>query len=134
MAFAKTDQNTFVVRVSNPEPQTIGCQMIPGGTTTDTDGTVHVTSWIREVAVLIPKVMVVEQRGHGSRPEVPVNSSEVLYNGNFHFESKSVSFEAMRINEANMWRIVKTVTIKALYVNGSYIAGKKTFETGDDTI
>ena len=126
----------FKVKEVACEPQTVGAQLVPASTSTDANGKVNVLSWAREIAVLRSRIMIVEARGY-TRSEADAittnGSSSVLYNGKFAFEERSVSYEKQRVNEADMWRITKIVTIKALYVNGQFIAGKTSFNAGDET-
>lgn len=125
------DNSVVKVRISKPAPVSIGCEIVP---TAYSGG--RPIAWGRYVAGLVCKEMTVEKRGFLSAPDMTsyTNSTSVGYSGNYHFEEKTISFEAQRINEADMWRIVKTVTIAALYVNGSFVAGKTAFDQGDDTI
>jgi hypothetical protein len=129
--------DVFKIKETDNEPQTIGAQLLPAATTTDTDGNTVVSSWRREIAVLKSRTMVVQGRGYTREDADAIatnGSSTVLYNGNFHFDSRTVVYDKSRINEADMWRITKTVTITALYVNGVYIAGNTLFATGDEAI
>jgi hypothetical protein len=102
--------------------------------------------WRTFVGKLHTKIMTVEARGYESNTKVPdlTGSSKTLTaretddNGNIvstdSFDEKTVTFDSQRINEADFWRITKTVTIRALYSNGVYIAGKTAFDAGDDSI
>lgn len=113
---------SFVVSESAPEPITVGVERVPLVIVNGVP-----TSWQTNIAILVPRVRVTETRGYDSKPNVPANSSTVLTNGNFHFESSKIAYEARRINEAGMWRLIETHTIQALYVNGTYIAGNTSF-------
>lgn len=113
---------TFVVSESAPDPITVGVERVPLVIVNGVP-----TSWQTNIAILVPKVRVTETRGYTSKPDVPGNSSTVLTNGNFHFESSKIAYEARRINEADMWRLIRTETIQALYVNDRYIAGNISF-------
>lgn len=118
------ETESLIISDTAPEPITIGVEKVPNMIVNGVP-----TSWRTEIAVLVPRVRVTETRGYLSRPTVPANSSSVLTNasGTFHFEQEKIAYEARRINEADMWRLVKTHTIQALYVNGEFVAGKTSF-------
>ena len=136
----------FKVKISSPEPETHFIKNIPALIVTDKDGNKSVMGWRTFVGKLRVKIMTVEGRGYASESELPSmqDSSDTLIanetdeNGNIistdSFEQKTVSYDSQRINEANFWRVTKTVTIRALYSNGKYIAGKTAFDSGDDSI
>ena len=136
----------FKVKISSPEPETHFIKNVPTLTVTDKDGNKTIMGWRTFVGKLHTKIMTVEARGYASEAEVPdlTGSSKTLTatdtdeNGNIvstdSFDEKTVTFDAQRINEADFWRITKTVTIRALYSNGVYIAGKTAFDAGDDSI
>lgn len=136
----------FKVKISSPEPETHFIKNIPALIVTDKDGNEKVMGYRTYVGKIHSKIMTIEARGYSSENELPTmnNSSDTLIanetdeNGNIvstdSFEQKTVSYDAPRINEANFWRVTKTVTIRALYSNGKYIAGKTAFDSGDDSI
>ncbi len=136
----------FKVKISSPEPETHFIKNVPSLIVTDKDGNKSVMGWRTFVGKLHTKIMTVEGRGYASESELPgmQDSSDTLIanetdeNGNIvstdSFEQKTVSYDAQRINEANFWRVTKTVTIRALYSNGVYIAGKTSFDAGDDSL
>lgn len=136
----------FKVKISSPEPETHFIKNIPTLIVTDKDGNKSVMGWRTFVGKLRVKIMTVEGRGYASESDLPdtQDSSDTLIanetdgNGNIvstdSFEQKTVSYDAQRINEANFWRVTKTVTIRALYSNGVFVAGKTNFDAGDDAI
>lgn len=137
---------SFIVKISIPEPETHFIKNVPALTITDEDGNKTVMGWRTFVGKLHTKIMTVEGRGFGSYENLPnmsgsadtLTSNTTDDDGNIvstdSFDQKTVSYDAPRINEANMWRVTKTVTIRALYSNGVFIAGKTTFDNGDDTL
>lgn len=136
----------FKVKISSPEPETHFIKHVPALIVTDKDGNETVMGYRTYVGKLHTKIMTVEARGYSSENELPTmnNSSDTLIanetdeNGNIvstdSFEQKTVSYDAQRINEANFWRVTKTVTIRALYSNGKYVAGKTAFDSEDDSL
>lgn len=136
----------FKVKISSPEPETHFIKNVPSLIVTDKDGNKSVMGWRTFVGKLHTKIMTVEARGYASKDEVPdltgssktLTATETDDNGNIvstdSFDEKTVTFDSQRINEADFWRITKTVTIRALYSNGVYIAGKTAFDDGDDSI
>ena len=136
----------FKVKISVPEPQTHFIKNVPSLIVTDKDGNTTVMGWRTLVGKLHTRIMTVEARGYASDGELPamagysktLTAYETDNNGNIistdSFDEKTVAFEAPRINEANMWRVTKTVTIRALYTNGNYVAGKTNFDAGDDAL
>ena len=136
----------FKVKISSPEPETHFIKNIPALIVTDKDGNEKVMGYRTYVGKIRSKIMTVEGRGYASESELPnmQDSSDTLTayetddNGNIvstdSLDQKTVSYDAQRINEANFWRVTKTVTIRALYSNGKYIAGKTAFDSGDDSI
>lgn len=136
----------FKVKISVPEPQTHFIKDVPKTTVTDKDGNKTVLGWRTLIGKLHTRIMTVEARGYASDGELPVmvgdsktlTANETDDDGNIvstdSFDEKTVVFEASRINEANMWRVTKTVTIRALYTNGNYVAGKTDFDAGDEAI
>lgn len=137
---------SFIVKISIPEPETHFIKNVPALTITDEDGNKTVMGWRTFVGKLHTKIMTVEGRGFGSYENLPnmsgsadtLTSNMTDDDGNIvstdSFDQKTVSYDAPRINEANMWRVTKTVTIRALYSNGVFIAGKTAFDSGDDTL
>lgn len=124
----------FKVKEGGQEPQIAFDVNTKTPHMTDVNG--NVTSWHyrRFLGDLHVKQLVIEGRGY-TRDDHPESMSEITYgewrvtskddNGDDDvvvsegsFASKSVVVESHRINEADMWRATKTVTIKALYVNG----------------
>ena len=136
----------FKVKRSSPEPETHFIKNVPSLIVTDKDGNKTIMGWRTFIGKLHAKIMTVESRGYASEDDVPkkegssktITTNEIDGNGNIvstdSFEEKTVTYEAQRINEANMWRLVKTVTIRALYSNGVFLAGKTDFDGGDDSI
>lgn len=135
----------FKVNIAEPEPETHFIKNIPAMIVTDKDGNQTIMGYRTFVGKLHSKIMTVEGRGYTSDnlPETTNSSSTLTSNttdekGNIvsteSFEQKTVSYNKQRINEADMWRVTKIVTIRALYSNGVYIAGKTSFDPGDDTI
>ncbi len=136
----------FKVKISSPEPETHFIKNIPSLIVTDKDGNEKVMGYRTYVGKIHSKIMTIEGRGYAAESELPSmqGSSDTLIanetdeNGNIvstdSFEQKTVSYDAPRINEANFWRVTKTVTIRALYSNGKYIAGKTDFDIGDNSI
>jgi hypothetical protein len=136
----------FKVKISSPEPETHFIKNVPTLIVTDKNGNKSVMGWRTFVGKLHTKIMTVEARGYESNVAVPnltgssttLTATEVDGNGNIvstdSFDEKTVTFDSQRINEADFWRITKTVTIRALYSNGKYIAGKTTFDAGDSSI
>lgn len=116
-----------------------------------TDENGNVTSWRFHhfVGDLHTKTLVVEGRGYSAEnhPEAfsqvttrgwnitqKDDAGEMVVVTEGSFAAKSVVVESHRINDAGMWRATKTVTIKALYVNGEKVEGISNFDTGDYTI
>lgn len=136
----------FKVKISSPEPETHFIKHVPALIVTDKDGNETVMGYRTYVGKLHTKIMTVEARGYASESELPERngfshtliSNDLDENGNIvstdSFEDKTITYDAQRINEANFWRITKTVTIRALYSNGKYIAGKTAFDSGDDSL
>ena len=136
----------FKVKISVPEPQTHFIKNVPSLIVTDKDGNKTVMGWRTLVGKLHTRIMTVEARGYASDGELPamagysktLTANETDNNGNIvstdSFDEKTITFDAQRINEADFWRVTKTVTIRALYSNGVYIAGKTAFDDGDDSI
>jgi hypothetical protein len=116
---------------------------------TDENGNVISWNFHHFVGDLHTKTLVVEGRGYSAENH-PEASSQVTTKGwkitqkddagemvavtEGSFAAKSVVVESHRINDAGMWRATKTVTIKALYVNGVMVEGISDFDTGDYTI
>lgn len=136
----------FKVKISSPEPETHFIKNVPSLIVTDKDGNKSVMGWRTFVGKLHTKIMTVEARGYESNEAVPsftgssktLTATETDGNGNIvstdSFDEKTVTFDSQRINEADFWRITKTVTIRALYSNGEFLAGKIAFDAGDDSI
>ena len=136
----------FKVKISSPEPETHFIKNVPSLIVTDKDGNKSVMGWRTYVGKLHTKIMTVEARGYESNETVPnfTGSSKTLTatetDGDCNlvstdsFDEKTVTFDAQRINEADFWRITKTVTIRALYSNGKFLAGKIAFDAGDNSI
>lgn len=136
----------FKVKISSPEPETHFIKHVPALIVTDKDGNETVMGYRTYVGKLHTKIMTVEARGYASESELPEEngSSHTLISNNLDengnivstdsFEDKTITYDAQRINEANFWRITKTVTIRALYSNGVFVAGKTNFDDGDDAI
>ena len=136
----------FKVKISSPEPETHFIKHVPALIVTDKDGNETVMGYRTYVGKLHTKIMTVEARGYASESELPEEngSSHTLISNNLDengnivstdsFEDKTITYDAQRINEANFWGITKTVTIRALYSNGVFVAGKTNFDDGDDAI
>lgn len=136
----------FKVKISSPEPETHFIKHVPALIVTDKDGNETVMGYRTYVGKLHTKIMIVEARGYASNTEVPdftssartLTANNLDENGNIvstdSFEEKTVSYDTQRINEADFWRVTKTVTIRALYSNGVFVAGKTNFDNGDDAI
>ncbi len=144
MASTSGGKISVVLREAALEPQQL--YHVQTKTPHMTDASGNVTSWYCNwfLGVLHVKQLVVEGRGY-NRNNLPsltgssstkgwaiTQSGEIVANGTF--EEKSVSIEASRHNEAGMWRVRKTVTIKALYENGKKVDGLESFAEGDYTI
>lgn len=141
MASNSGGQISVILREAAQDPQQLYHVQTKTPHTTDASG--NVTSWNYHLflGVLHVKQLVVEGRGYhrSNLPELTSSSStkgwtitqngEVVAQGTF--EEKSVAIEASRHNEAGMWRVRKTVTIKALYENGVKVAGLEAFATED---
>jgi hypothetical protein len=138
------ETESFMIKESASDPQQLYHIMVKTPTATNSEG--EVTSWdIRWfLGDLHVKQLVVEGRGY-TRDTLPaLNDSsstkgwDILQAGKVvsqgTFEEKTVSYEKNRINEADMFRVTKTVTIKALYENGKFAVGKTAFDAEDYTI
>lgn len=148
MAISHVDPISVKIREGASEPQ----QAFDVTTKTAhmTDATGNVTSWHYRhfVGDLHTKTLVVEGRGYhaGNLPalgssvdtrgwNITDGDGEIATEGSF--PAKTVVIEAHRINEAGMWRVTKTVTIKVLYVNGKKatdndgVVGVENFDAGD---
>lgn len=146
----------FKVREGAQEPQTAFDVVVKTPHMKDSDG--NVTSWNYRhfLGDLHVKQLVIEGRGY-TGDNHPQSYSAVTTKGwaitskdeegedlvvtEGSFSAKTVVVEAHRINEADMWRATKTVTIKALYVNGELakntdgtVVGVTGFAEGDYTI
>ena len=135
---------SFMIKESASDPQQLYHVMTKTPYVTNEAG--EVTSWTYHwfLGILHVRQLVVEGRGY-TRDDLPAledSSStkgwDILQGGvvvaQGTFEEKTVSYEKHRINEADMFRVTKTVTIKALYENGKFAAGKTSFDAGDYTI
>ena len=144
MASTSGGKVSVILREAALEPQQLYHVHTQTPQMTDVNG--NVVSWYHNwfLGVLHVKQLVVEGRGY-NRNNLPsltgssstkgwaiTQSGEIVANGTF--EEKSISIEASRHNEAGMWRVRKTVTIKALYENGKKVDGLESFAEGDYTI
>lgn len=144
MASNSGGQISVILREAAQDPQQLYHVQTKTPHTTDASGNVISWNYHWFLGVLHVKQLVVEGRGY-NRNNLPsltsssstkgwtiTQSGEVVAQGTF--EEKSVAIEASRHNEAGMWRVRKTVTIKALYENGVKVAGIETFASGDYAI
>lgn len=157
MASTSGGQISVVLKEGATEPQTAFDVMTKTPYITDSDG--NVTSWHHQhwLGVLHTKQLIVEGRGYyrGNLPTIGSSCTTegwsilgkddsgeenvIVSEGSFH--PRMVVIDGRRINEAGMWRITKTVTLKSLYINGerakkpdgSYL-GDESFLEGDYTI
>lgn len=141
MASNSGGQISLLVREAALDPQQLYHVMVKSPYMTNNAG--QVVSWHYHwfLGILHIRQLVIEGRGYyaGNLPSLTGSSStkswDISQNGEIvsqgTFEEKSVSTEAFRTNEAGMFRVRKTVTIKALYENGNYAAGQTDFDSGD---
>lgn len=135
---------SFMIKESAPEPQELYHVLVKTPRITNEAG--EVTSWYYHWyhGKLHIKQLIVEGRGY-TRETLPAlaNSSstkgwDILQDGEVisqgTFEEKTIIYEKTRINEADMFRITKTVTIKALYENDKFAVGQTAFAAGDYVI
>lgn len=144
MASNSGGQISLLVREAALDPQQLYHVMVKSPSTTNDAGEVTGWNYYWFLGILHVKQLVVEGRGYhaGNLPALTGSSStkgwDISQNGEIvsqgTFEEKSVSTEAFRTNEAGMFRVRKTVTIKALYENGKFAVGKNDFDAGDRTI
>ena len=149
MAISSATPISFKTKEGASEPQQAFDITTKTPHITDENGNVISWRFHHFVGDLHTKTLVVEGRGYSAQNH-PEALSEVTTEGwsitqndengetvvvsEGSFAAKSVVVESHRINEVGMWRATKTVTIKALYVNGEKVKGISNFAAGDYTI
>lgn len=146
---ATENTESFIIKESASEPQVAFdiTTRTPAGR--DENGAIVRWNTFRYLGICKVKQRVIEARGY-TRDTVPAAGSSmetkpwhfnstaedgsVYKAGEGVFHPLTVTVERQRINEADMWRATKTVTIKALYINGTLADGYEDFPAGYDTI